>query len=198
MKRILFLLIATLTMTVAQAQPGMGGGMRGGGMPMGGMPMGGMRGGMRPGMMPGMSDEKPFYEAESDSIVQACLYDLPFFMDTKTTEKFSKLAKAEYEEVCRSIHMSVVEVLIAQQIAANGGGRMGGMGGFGIGDMPTEIDQNAIRENVDKITGKYAKKYKKLFEEEELEQWNAIEDKRYGRGLGYLIAHVYDNTSLDF
>ena len=66
MKRFSLLLIALCAVVVAQAQ-----------RPMGGMmpPMGGM------GMMPGMmgSSEKPFYEVESDSIVQACLYDLPFF-----------------------------------------------------------------------------------------------------------------------
>ena len=197
MKKLFLVLVAFCSILAVQAQPGMGGGMRmGGGMPMGGMPMGGMRMGGMPGMMPGMSDEKPFYQVESDSIVQACMYDLPFFLDAKKSEKFGKLIKSEYEEVCRIIQMSVIENLITNQIAANGGGRMGGMGM--ISSEPKDLDQNAIRENVEKLTGKFAKKYRKLLDEEQQEQWNAIEDKRYGKGLGYLIAHVYDNTSIDF
>lgn len=185
------MLFAVCAMVTVQAQPGMGGMRMGGGMPMG-MPMGGMRmGGMMPGMMSG---EKPFFELESDSIVQTCLYDLPFFLESKKSEKFSKLVKMEYEEVCRSIQMSVIENLITNQLASEG--RMGfGMTGNG---EPQDLDQAAIRKNVESLTSKFQKKYRKLLEPEQLEQWNAIQDKRYGRGLGYLLAHVYDNTSIDF
>lgn len=185
MKRFSLLLIALCAVVVAQAQ-----------RPMGGMmpPMGGM------GMMPGMmgSSEKPFYEVESDSIVQACLYDLPFFLDQKTSDKFTKLVKTEYEEVCRNMQRAIFEHLLSNEFASMGGGRMGGMGfGFGSGEQEA-LNQTAIRETVEKITAKYAKKYKKMLDEEQFEQWSAIQDKRYGRGLGYLMAHVYENTSLDF
>ena len=165
---------------------------------MGGPMMGGMMGGM-----PGMGDEeKPFYQLESDSIVQACLFDLPFILDSKKTEKFSKLIKTEYEEACRAIQMTVIEYMVTNQLAANGGG-MPGMGMMGGPMMMMEVeaqelDQDAIRKNVEQITAKYAKKYKKQLDSDQLAEWNKIQDARYGKGLGYLIAHVYDNTSIDF
>ena len=93
---------------------------------------------------------------------------------------------------------AIFEHLLSNEFASMGGGRMGGMGfGFGSGEQEA-LNQTAIRETVEKITAKYAKKYKKMLDEEQFEQWNAIQDKRYGRGLGYLMAHVYENTSLDF
>lgn len=198
MKRFFFIMVALCAMTAVQAQPGMGG--MGGGMRMGGGMGMGMGGGMmmRGGMMPGMNAEKPFYQNESDSIVQACLYDLPFFVDSKKVDKFSKLIKMEYEEVCRSMQMSVIENLLTNQMAANGG-RMAGRGyGFAGDSEPKDLDQEAIRKNVDGITAKYAKKYRKMLEPDQFEQWNVIQDKRYGRGMGYLLAHVFENSSIDF
>lgn len=182
MKRLFVLFAAMLTVTCISAQRMGGMGMMGGGMPMG------MMGGM--GMMG--SQQTPFYEAESDSIVQARLYDLPFFLDTKSTEKFSKLVKQEYEEVCNIMQSTVIRYLITNQMAANGGG----FGGFSI--EPEALDQDAIHKDVDKITAKYAKKYKKILDEDQMKQWTELQDKQYGRGLGYLLAHVYDNTSVNF
>lgn len=184
MKKLIVAVLAGMLCMTATAQP------------RGGMGMPPMRGGMMMGPM-GMSDEKPFYQVESDSIVTACLYDLPFILDAKKLDKFGKLVKTEYEEVCRSLQMTVVEYLVTNEIAA-GGGMMGGMRGPMMNMQPTDLDQQAMRKNVDAITKKYAKKYKKMLYPDELEQWNAIQDKRYGKGLAYLIAHVYENTDIDF
>ena len=149
-------------------------------------------------MMGGMgmgSSEKTFYELESDSIVQACLYDLPFYLDTKTSEKFGKLVKQEYEEICREMQSTVFRYLMSHEMEARGG--FGGMNFGGTAD-DGGLDQTAIRKNVDDIRERYNKKYKKMLDDDQYEQWNEIEDKRYGRGMGYLLAHVYDNTTLPF
>lgn len=196
MKRLFTVIALMCAILAVQAQPmgGMGGmrGGMGGGMPMGGMRMGG---GMPMGMMTGaMGDEKPFFELESDSIVQACLYDLPFILDAKKSEKFGKIVKMEYEEVCRTIQMEVISNLINNQIAAQGG--MGG--GMGFGAEQKDLDQSVISEQLEPVLKRYAKKYRKMLDDEQYEQWQVIEDKRYGRGLGYLLAHVCDNTSIDF
>lgn len=176
MRRFVLVIAAVMSCAAVSAQWGMGG------MGM----MGGMMG----------SSEKTFYEAESDSIVQACLYDLPFFLDAKASEKFGKLIKEEYEEICREMMSTVFQYLMSHEMANRSGG-MGGMNFGGTSDNG-ELDQAAIRKHVDEIRARYNKKYKKMLDDEQYEQWSEIEDKRYGRGMGYLLAHVYENTTLPF
>ncbi len=170
---------------IANAQP------MGGGRPMGGeRPMGGGR----PPMMMG-NMEKPFYEAESDSVANARIIDVAGRLDLneKTLDKMLKLYGQQYEELCRNLQMAVMEY----QINLNGGFR--GRNNMGA-QQPTNVtfDTESAQETYDKICQKYEKRYKKALTDTQYQVWGTLSSTRLDNKFSNLLQHVQENTQSIF
>ena len=185
MRKLLITLCAFMVALIAQAQP------MGGGRP----PMGGPMGGGRPPMMMG-NMEKPFYEAESDSVANARIIDVAGMLDLneKTLDKMIKLYTQQYEELCRNLQMAVMEY----HMNLNGGfrGRNNKMGM----QQPANVtfDTESARQTYDKICQKYEKRYKKALNDKQYQVWGTLSSTKLDNKFSNLLQHVQDKTESIF
>ncbi len=177
MKKLFFTLFAILLFLPVNAQPPM----------MGGMGM-------------GRYNTQPFYMTESDSIAKAILNQISDILNinTKQTKKMSNIISQEYEGTCRIIQMSIMENMVNSM-------RRGGMYDYNFGGVtPVQeqetqnLDTVAVINNIDKLTAKYEKRYKRVLEERQFSEWSKFEKARKQEELSELIQRVYDNTESFF
>ncbi|HZK03165.1 MAG TPA: hypothetical protein VFC94_02030 [Bacteroidaceae bacterium] len=174
MKKILLILFTILLFLPVKAQPPM----------MGGMGM-------------GRYNTQSFYMAESDSIAKVILNQISDILNinTKQTKKMSNIISQEYEATCRIIQMSVMENMVNST-------RRGGMYDYNFGGVTTPVQEQktqnldtvAVINNIDKLTAKYEKRYKRVLEERQFSEWSKFEKARKQEELSELIQRVYDNT----
>lgn len=171
MKKLLFVFATLALSLVAAAQP------------MGGPPMGGPMGGPMMGM--GMDGTKPFYQLESDSIAAVRLAVLN--LDEKQAKKAQKLVAQEYEDICRTMQMAVMDFQMAQEFA--------GMGNrMGESVEEATLDKAAIRKSTEDAIAKYAKKLSKIFDATQAETWAKLENEYLEKEFDKLLDKVQENT----
>lgn len=153
----------------------------------------------QPPMMRGMGGfTQPFYMTESDSVAESRISEVSDILNinAKQTKKMLRLISQEYEETCRIIQVGVMETRMSG-MRGMGGMRDHNFGGVMpvVQEQETQVlDTASILINMDKITEKYVKRYKKVLEDEKLAEWNKLNMKRNQKELPALIQRVSDNT----